>query len=207
MTRLFDATYEEVSEFIKRLAVAGFTAEQRHELTTDRVRMKAWVAWLGATQQHVTVGDGSFITVKDAFQALDRTLASCLYREDIYYLHELADWSEDELCGVRNIGIRRLGVICLVLAKNGLSLSQHLPNDPNRVLSQQSLRAYPRATIQQVRVSRLVALKTGPYVIGYNAMLKITLGEFRMMSEEGLKEFFTQSGVDKIRHFIAENGL
>lgn len=206
MTRLFDDTYEGVSEFIKQLAVAGLTAEQRHELTTDRIRMKAWVAWLSVRQHPVAIYD-NVVTVKDAFKARDGALASGLHREDIYYLHELADWSEDELYGIRNIGARRLSVISFVLELNGLSLSTHLPSDPDRVISQYSLRAYPRATIQQVRVGNLVALKTGSYVVGHNPMPRVTLGEFRQLNDDELKKFFTQSGIDKVRRFIAENGL
>lgn len=208
MTRLFSATYGEVSEFVKQLAFAGLTDELRHELMTDPARMKTWVAWLTSKQEHSRAIDGSGIaTVSKTFMSRDVSLVHRLHEEDIYYLDELADWSKDELSQVRNIGEGRLTIIKEVLELNGLSLSQHLPNDPNRVLNQRGSRAYPRATIDRVHIRSLFCLSSRSDLVGHNTMPNVRFGAFKHMSDEVLESFFTPSGIGKISRWRRENGL
>lgn len=212
MTRLYDAPFGQVQEFLKRLANAGFTQEEMIRLTNHPIAMKEWVEALGFNVASDINPDTPVETILG-----DRRLCNSLRREFIHTIGDLVDWTEDELLDVRNCGSRSVDVIKSALGEHGLSLADRPHHkalvDHNRIYNRLEsgyvVRPWRRADIGRLPLSLFVDFTAGEdgsrYVTGVPNRIRGRIEELASLTTFQLSERYGRTTGPLIADWIDEN--
>ena len=165
MTRIFDASYGQVQEFLKRLAIYGLTKEEMLYLKDNPRAMREWIATLSSVINRTARSDLN-LPVATLFGENDQRVKSLLSREYIRTIGDLTDWTYEELKSINNCGEKTINFIRAVLNDHGLNLSTRSVDesvrDPDRVRSEyrgNAIRWWPRNNIGDLPINLFIPVE------------------------------------------------
>jgi hypothetical protein len=212
MTRLYDAPFGQVQEFLKRLAVAGFTQEEMVRLTNDPVLMKTWVSSLQERQNETADSTTNNVRPDTPVEAMfDSRMVLLLHNSGIETIGHLVDWTEGELRDVRGCGDYRIKTIKAVLSTQGLKLANRSEDvtGNDRIWSRNSIHPYfPARPWLRRDIGHLQLSLFGDFGLRrgeFNNIRRLTISYLASLSDEEIIEEIGEVRGRRVTTWIDEN--